>query len=69
MGQLMSENTVMVVEYKENRFEKFAFKYKMNEELIIDFCYYCVKKTIMRSICQCKTAKYCDDKCLQKDKQ
>jgi len=51
MDELKSENTVIVVEYKEKSDEKFAFKCKINEELVIGVCEYCNKKNIMRSIC------------------
>ena len=36
---------------------------------MIGNCEYCNQRNILRSICKCKNVKYCDDQCLEKDKQ
>ena len=69
MNMLNNNNTNIVVEFRESKTGKFAFKYNKNEKLVIGVCEYCNKKNIMRSICVCKNVKYCDDDCLEKDKK
>lgn len=59
----------IVVEFRESKELEFAFKFRKGEKQVIGNCEYCNQRNILRSICKCKNVKYCDDQCLEKDKQ
>ena len=69
MNELKSNNSKLVVEFRESKDDKFAFRCRPNEKLVIGSCEYCMKKNIMRAICICKNVKYCDHYCLDRDKR
>ena len=68
VGISVSDSAV-VVEFKEEADDIFAFKYQRGEKLIIGACEWCNMRNIMKSICKCKNVKYCNDSCMEKDKR
>lgn len=64
-----SSNQTIVIEFRENSADKFAFKCLVNQVLVIGVCEYCNKKNIMNAICKCKNVKYCNEACLDNDKR
>mmetsp|Transcript_13296 Transcript_13296/g.22575 ORF Transcript_13296/g.22575 Transcript_13296/m.22575 type:complete len:401 (-) Transcript_13296:1271-2473(-) len=59
---------MIVAEFKETPEDIFAFRFQ-NEKVVIGVCEWCNEKTILKSICQCKVVRYCNDDCLEKDKK
>lgn len=60
---------IIVVEFREREDDSFAFKFNIEEKLIVGSCEYCSRKNIMRAICKCKKIMYCDEDCMEKDKR
>ena len=47
----------------------FGFKYVKNQKYFFGGCEWCNNKNILRVICKCKTVRYCNQECLEKDKR
>ena len=65
----LNKSQNIVVEYRENKSQQFAFKFKKGEKLVIGVCEWCTSRNILRAICKCKNVKYCNESCMEKDKR
>lgn len=59
-------DSVLVVEFRANPKDKFAFRYK-KETLVIGKCEWDGKRNVLRAICKCGVVRYCNMACLKKD--
>lgn len=65
----LNKSQNIVVEYREDPSQQFAFKFKKGEKLVIGVCEWCTSRNILRAICKCKNVKYCNESCMEKDKR
>ena len=65
----LNQNSSIIVEYRESDQNKFAFKFRKGEKLIIGVCEWCNSRNILRTVCKCKNVKYCNNDCMEKDKR
>jgi hypothetical protein len=65
----MDESSGLVVEYVLNPDQQpFAFQFKKNQRVLIGKCEFCNQKKVLKAECICKRAKYCSEKCKDKDR-
>jgi len=64
----LSNAQQIVVEYRDSGSDSFAFKCNKGETLQIGVCEWCNQRNILRYICKCKVIKYCNESCMEKDK-
>jgi ubiquitin carboxyl-terminal hydrolase 4/11/15 len=64
-----NKKQLIVAEFRDSQTDKFVFKFKIGEKLMIGVCEWCNSRNILRTICKCKNVKYCNDECMEKDKR
>lgn len=63
------ENSVVIVEVKDNPETGFAFRFLKNQRIYIGKCEFCTQRKILKFECACKRVRYCSESCVDKDKR
>jgi ubiquitin C-terminal hydrolase len=58
----------LIIELITVRNSPFIYTFKKNVRVTIGKCEFCNNKRILKTECICKRVKYCNDRCLEKDK-